>query len=142
VRLLHWFNEIKPSVRTGQTLVIFDPATKLQWELKLYSLGRHADSEPKTLTDTQIMFKAFGNTNTWTPKPVYIKLPSGAWTLAAMHNVPHLSGTVKNNGFDGHLCVHFVRDMDECRQTDPNYGVQMQDTIRRRWKAMTGETVP
>ena len=142
VRLLHWFNEIKPSVRVGQTIVVFDPVAKLQWELKFYSLGRHADSEPKTLADTQIMFKAFGNTNTWTPKAVYVKLPSGAWTLAAMHNVPHLSGSVQNNGFDGHLCVHFFRDMDECRRTDPNYGVQNQETIRRRWKAMTGVTVP
>ncbi|MCL1854175.1 MAG: peptidoglycan-binding protein [Clostridia bacterium] len=142
VKLLHWFNEIKPSLRVGQTLVIFDPATQLQWELKLYSLGRHADSEPKTLTDTQIMFKAFGNTNTWTPKPVYVKLPSGTWTLAAMHNVPHLSGSIANNGFNGHLCVHFFRDMDECRQTDPNYGVQNQETIRKKWKAMTGVTVP
>ena len=142
VRLLHWFNEIRPSVHVGQTLIIYDPATKLQWELKLYSLGRHADSEPKTLTDTQIMFKAFGYKNTWTPKPVYVKLPNGAWTLAAMHNVPHLSGTIQNNGFNGHLCVHFFRDMDECRLSDPNYGVQNQEIIRRKWKAMTGETVP
>ena len=142
VRLLHWFNEIKPSVRVGQTIVIFDPATKLQWELKLYSLGRHADSEPKTLTDTQVMYKAFGNQNTWTPKPVYVKLPNGLWTLAAMHNVPHLSGTISNNGFNGHLCVHFFRDMDECRRNDPSYGVQNQEVIRKKWKAMTGETVP
>ena len=69
------------------------------------------------------MYKAFGNTNTWTPKPVYVKLPSGTWTLASMHNVPHLSGSIKDNGFDGHLCVHFLRDMDECKQNDPNYGV-------------------
>ena len=34
------------------------------------------------------MYKAFGNKNTWTPKPVYVQLPSGVWTLASTHNVP------------------------------------------------------
>ncbi len=141
VRLLHWFNEVKPSIKSGQTIAIFDPATNLQWNLKLYSLGRHADSEPKTLQDTQIMYKAFGYTNTWNPKPVYVQLPSGTWVLASMHNTPHLSGSIKDNGFDGHLCVHFLRDMAETQQNDPNYGVQNQNTIRKKWKEMTGEVV-
>lgn len=141
VKLLHWFNEIKPTIRTGQTVKVFDPATNLQWTLRFYSLGRHADSEPLTLTDTQIMFKAFGNKNTWTPKPVYVQLPSGVWTLATMHNVPHLSGSIADNGFDGHLCVHFLRDMDECSKNDPDYGVQHQQAIRKKWKEMTGITV-
>ncbi len=141
VRLLHWFNDVKPTIRAGQTCKVFDPATNLQWTLRFYSLGRHADSEPLTATDTQIMFKAFGNKNTWTPKPVYVQLPSGVWTLASMHNVPHLSGSVKDNDFDGHLCVHFLRDMDECSKNDPDYGVQNQEAIRRKWKQMTGETV-
>ncbi len=141
VQLLHWFNDIKPTIRTGQTVTVFDPATNLQWTLRFYSLGRHADSEPLTLTDTQIMFKAFGNKNTWTPKPVYVQLPSGVWTLATMHNVPHLSGSISDNGFDGHLCVHFLRDMDECSKNDPKYGVQNQQAIRKKWKEMTGITV-
>lgn len=141
VKLLHWFNDIKPTIRAGQTVTVFDPATNLQWKLRFYSLGRHADSEPLTATDTQIMFKAFGNVNTWTPKPVYVQLPSGIWTLASMHNVPHLSGSIKDNDFDGHLCVHFLRDMDEAAKNDPNYGVQNQNAIRKKWKQMTGETV-
>ncbi len=141
VKLLHWFREIKPTVRSGQTVKVFDPATNLQWTLRFYSLGRHADSEPLTETDTKIMFKAFGNKNTWTPKPVYVQLPSGVWTLATMHNVPHLSGSIQNNGFDGHLCVHFLRDMDECSKNDPKYGVQNQQAIRKKWKEMTGQVV-
>ncbi len=141
VKLLHWFNEVKPSLKNGNKLTVFDPATNLQWTLKAYSLGRHCDSEPVTETDTKIMYKAFGNKNTWTPKPVYVQLPSGVWTLASMHNVPHLSGSISDNGFDGHLCVHFLRDMDECQKNDPNYGVQNQNAIRKKWKEMTGITV-
>ena len=141
VKLLHWFNEVKPSLKNGNKLIVFDPATNLQWTLKAYSLGRHCDSEPVTETDTKIMYKAFGNKNTWTPKPVYVQLPSGVWTLASMHNVPHLSGSISDNGFNGHLCVHFLRDMDECQKNDPNYGVQNQNAIRKKWKEMTGITI-
>lgn len=141
VKLLHWFNEVKPSLKNGNKLIVFDPATNLQWTLKVYSLGRHCDSEPLTETDTKIMYKAFGNKNTWTPKPVYVQLPSGVWTLASTHNVPHLSGSISDNGFDGHLCVHFLRDMDECQKNDPNYGVQNQNAIRKKWKELTGTTI-
>lgn len=141
IQLLHWYNDVKPSVRSGQTFTVYDPATNLQWNLRFYSLGHHADSEPLTAEDTATMFKAFGNKNTWTPKAVYVKLPTGVWTLATMHNVPHLSGSIKNNDFDGHLCVHFLRDMDECKQNDPDYGVQHQNAIRAAWKKLTGITV-
>lgn len=141
VKLLHWFNDIRPTIHSGQIINVFDPATNLQWKIRFYSLGRHADSEPLTLQDTQIMFKAFGYKNTWTPKPVYVQLPTGLWTLATMHNVPHLSGSIKGNGFDGHLCIHFLRDMEECSRNDPNYGVQNQKAIRKKWQEMTGQVV-
>ncbi len=138
VKLLHWYNEVKPSLKAGNKLTVFDPATNLEWKLRVYSPGHHADSEPLTLTDTKIMYKAFGFKNTWTPKAVYVKLPSGAWTVASMHNVPHLTGSISDNGFDGHLCVHFLRDMEECQKNDPDYGVTNQKLIRKKWKQITG----
>lgn len=141
LKLLHWFNDIKPTLKSRCIFTIYDPATGLSWKLRLYSAGRHADSEPLTLTDTQVMFKAFGNQNTWNQKPVYVLLPNGTWTIAAMHNVPHLSGSIKDNGFDGHLCVHFLRDMSEAEKNDPKYGVSNQKTIRKFWKSLTGQEI-
>lgn len=140
VKLLHWFNDIKPTIKAGQTMVIFDPATSLSWNIKLYSLGRHADSQPASFRDTQIMNRSFG-AGSWTCHPVYVQLPDGQWTLASMHNRPHLYGSINNNGFGGHLCIHFLRDMDECKRNDPDYGVSNQNTIRNAWKALTGEVV-
>ncbi|MDO4483799.1 MAG: peptidoglycan-binding protein [Clostridia bacterium] len=111
IKLLHWFNDIKPTIKGGQNLTIYDPASGLSWTLRMMSLGRHADSEPLTQQDTNTIFRAFGNQNTWNQKVVYARLPNGTWTVASMHNMPHLSGSIKDNGFDGHLCVHFLRDM-------------------------------
>ena len=136
VELSHWFNDVKLKYRAGQTFTVYDPATGLGWNLKFYAMGNHADSEPLTQLDTDIMFKAFGYVNTWTPKPVYARMPDGRWILAAMHNVPHLSGSIRGNGFDGHLCVHFYRDMDEAMRNDPNYGVQNQNVIRTAWERL------
>lgn len=141
VQLLHWFNEIKPTIRAGQTILVYDPSSRLAWTLRLYSLGRHADAEPLTATDTAVMYKAFGSQFTWNQKAVYVRLPSGTWTLASTHDMPHLSGSIKDNNFDGHLCVHFLRDLKEAQIHDPSYGVANQKTIRATWKKMTGQDV-
>ena len=140
LKLLHWQNDIKPYVRAGQTFTIFDPNTNLSWKLVFYSLGRHADSQPASWRDTQIMNRSFGSTS-WTIHPVYVMLPDGQWTMATMHNRPHLYGSITDNGFGGHLCVHFLRDMAEAQKNDPNYGVNNQVMLRNAWKALTGETV-
>ena len=141
IRLLHWFNDIKPSLKSGQNLLVYDPQTKISWTLRIYSLGRHADCEPLTAEDTANMVKAFGSVNTWNQKAVYVQLPGGTWTLGSTHDMPHLSGSIKDNNFNGHLCVHFLRDMDECQKNDPKYGVANQNTIRSAWKALTGQDV-
>lgn len=88
------------------------------------------------------MNRSFGGTS-WTCHPVYVQIPDGRWTLAAMHNYPHLYGSISNNGFGGHLCIHFLRTYEECiANGDSSYGVEMQDAIRTYWRALTGEIVP
>ena len=141
IQLLHWFNDIKPSLSNGNKLLVYDPSTGLGWTLKVISRGRHCDAEPLTLQDTQIMVKAFGGKNTWDVKKVYVRLPNGVWTVGSTHDMPHESGSIKDNGFDGHLCVHFLRDMDETEQNDPNYGVTNQKAIRALWKSLTGQDI-
>lgn len=140
IKLLHWQNEVKSKLPSGASMVIYDPVSKLSWTLKSYAPGRHCDSEPATLRDTLIMFRAFGKPS-WDIRTVYIKLPDGQWTMAAMHNYPHLKGNIAENGFDGHVCVHFLRDMSEAQRNDPNYGVDNQKALRQAWKVLTGETV-
>lgn len=139
IQLLNWYTDIKPRLKSNAKLTVYDPASGLSWTLKVYSRGRHCDAEPLTLKDTQIMMKAFGDKHTWGPKGVYVCLPDGRWTIGATHNVPHLDNHLKDNGFDGVLCVHFFRDMEECSRLDPQYGVQNQKTIRSLWKKVSGE---
>ena len=142
VKLLHWFDDIKPTIKSGQVVLVYEPASNSSFYLRLYSLGRHADSEPLTANDTAIMKAAWGGKFSWAEKPVYVRLPNGTWCIASMHSMPHLSGSISNNDFDGHLCVHFPRTMTECQQNDPKNGVRHQNDIRKHWLKITGQEIP
>ena len=141
ILLLHWFDEIKPSLKTGQNLSVYEPDSGISFTLYVMSRGRHADVEPLTADDTEKMMRAWGGKETWTPKMVYIGLPDGRWTMAVMHNVAHGSQVISGNNFDGQNCVHFLRDMSECEENDPDYGVTNQNALRKAWKAATGVVV-
>ena len=141
IQLLHWFDEVKPSLKTGQNLTVYEPDSGITFTLYVMSRGRHADVEPLTADDTAKMMNAWGGEETWTPKDVYIQLPDGRWTLAVMHNVAHGSQTISNNNYDGQNCVHFLRNMSECEANDPDYGVTNQNALRKAWKNATGVTV-
>lgn len=142
VQLLHWFNDVKNYLKENKVFTVYDPATGLSWKMKLYSAGNHADSDPLTAADAAIMYKAFGDQWTWSQRAVYVQLANGTWCIAAMPNMPHLSGSISDNDFEGHTCVHFPRTMTECAQNDPEYGVSVQETIRDHWKKLTGEEIP
>lgn len=141
IKLQMWYTEIKPTIKSGQTVLVYEPRSGSSFRLRFYYLGRHADSEPLTAQDTAIMKAAWGGKFSWDEKPVYVLLPSGTWVLASMHCMPHLSGSIKDNDFDGHLCVHFPRTMEETAKLDPKNGVRHQKDIRKAWKALTGEDI-
>lgn len=141
VHCLYWYTEVKPYLSNGDHMTVYDYATGLTWTLRVYSRGRHCDSEPLTAEDTETMYQAFGSNVTWTPKPVYVHLPDGRWTLATMHDVAHLSGSIPDNDFDGHLCVHFLRTLAETQLLDSNYGITNQDAIRTAWRSLSGITI-
>lgn len=141
IQLLHWYRDIRSTLKNGQTLLAYDPATGLAWTLRIMSRGAHCDVEPLTATDTAIMYRAFGNQNDWGPKGVYIRLPDGRWTIAGTHNFPHGTQTLKNNNFDGQNCVHFLRTMSEAERNDPKDGVKNQKCIRELWKKMTDQEI-
>jgi uncharacterized protein YgiM (DUF1202 family) len=140
IKLLYWYTEVKPMMSSGTQYTVYDPESGLSWSLSVLSPGRHCDSQPTTLQDTLIMRKAFGGTS-WTMHIVYVLLPDGTWCMAGMHNRPHQSNGILNNGFGGHLCVHFLRDMDECKSADPVTGVQYQNLLRDAWYELTGEKI-
>jgi len=140
IQLLHWNNDVTKALSGQSAITIYDPETGLSWSLSILSRGRHLDVQPTTLEDTLIQKKSFGGTS-WDIHPVYVLLPDGRWTMATMHDYPHGSNTIINNGFGGQNCVHFLRDMAEAQRNDPSYGVQNQEVLRDAWYKLSGLTV-
>lgn len=142
LELLHWFDDIKPYLKNNRTFTVYEPASGLKWKMRLYSAGNHADSEPLTAEDSAKMYKAWGNQWSWNEKPVYVQLANGTWCIASMPNMPHLSGGLSDNNFDGHTCVHFPRTMTEVQKNDPVNAARHNRDIRLHWRALTGEDIP
>ena len=134
VAFANWDREIKPRYTAGQLVTVYDYNARLAWQLRLYALGAHADAEPLSAKDTEIMYRAFGLKNTWTPRPVWAIMPDGKVYMASIHNMPHLTYSIKDNNFDGHLCLHFPRDMADA-QAVGSYAVTHQNCILAGWQA-------
>ena len=91
------------------------------------------DAEPATAEDTAIMNKAFAGKVTWTAKPVWVTFSDGKTYLGSTHNVPHTPYHLRDNNFDGHLCVHFPIPMEKAKEIGP-YATSHQECINEAWE--------
>ena len=83
--------------------------------------------------DTANMNRAFGKT-TWTPKAVWVLFSDGRIYMASTHNTPHGTSHIRNNDFNGHLCVHFPRT-DAQVASIGSYATSHQKAIDLGWEA-------
>jgi len=87
-------------------LTVIDVRTGLTWQMISFSHGNHADVWPATRECTETMRQAFGRW-TWDTRPILLIV--GDRTLAASINgMPHGGSNAAVNGFNGHVCMHFV----------------------------------
>lgn len=127
------FSTWRRNYANGEYCTVYDFETGYSWTLKIMSKDKHMDAEPATAEDTNIMYKAFGNKNTWTAKAVWVTFSDGKTYLGSTHNVPHETYHIKDNNFDGHVCVHFPRPMADAQATGP-YATSHQEEILRGWE--------
>ena len=126
------FYNWRKNYANGEYCTVYDPATGYSWTLRIMTKDAHMDAEPATADDTAIMNKAFGGQVTWTAKPVWVTFADGKTYIGSTHNVPHTPYHLKNNNFDGHLCVHFPIPMEKAQEIGP-YATSHQETINEAW---------
>ena len=140
VRYANWYTEIRERAQAMPNVTVYDPDSGLSYRVKLFSFGKHADGEPLTENDTQIMEQVCGKNN-WTPTSVWVIFSDGKVYMASTHSSGHTVEHNEENGMSGHICIHFPRLMEEAERTGP-YAVQHQKEILRGWQmtqAMTGK---
>lgn len=104
VELLHW--DIAKTIFTKRATII-DCATGLSFEVQRRGGYNHADAEPLTAADTEIMKRICGGRWSWTRRAVIV-VAGGRRIAASINGMPHGGCLIKNNNFNGHFCVHFL----------------------------------
>lgn len=131
VQYENWYKVIRAHARKYPYATVYDFHTGISWQVHMFSLGKHADSETLTAADTAKMEKAFGG-NTWTPKAVWVVFADGSIYLASTHSMEHGVEHNTTNDFEGHFCIHFPRTASEVAAIGP-YATSHQKEIDEGW---------
>ncbi len=102
-----WTSGIQSIFARGTTAVVTDVATGLAWREKRTGGTNHADVQPLTAADTAVLKKVYGGTWSWARRPVFVTI-NGVNYAASMNGMPHGSGSITTNNFNGHHCIHFT----------------------------------
>lgn len=87
---------------------IIDVDTRLAFWVQRRAGSDHADVQPLTKEDTEIMKTIYQGKWSWQRKAIIVELENGRRLAASMHGMPHGAGAIQGNNFKGHFCVHFL----------------------------------
>lgn len=124
----------------GKTFKIYDVKTGEVWKAYRWSGFNHVDAEPYTAEDTATLCRMYGVSNAkeiatkdlWQRRPSLVTI-EGHTYACSLYGEPHnLKGnTIKNNNFDGQLCIHFTNS----RTSDTNVvNGWHQEAIQYAWE--------
>lgn len=131
VKYANWYTTVKAICRKYPYATVYDPATGISWQIHMFSLGAHADSEPLTANDTAKMLRAFGG-NTWNPKPLWVIFGDGSVYLCTSHSMEHGTQHRTDNNFNGHVCFHFPRTEEQVVAIG-TYATSHQRAVDKAW---------
>ena len=150
IEFLDWYTEANYVLHVNSTFKVTDFYTKKSFYMKRTTGSCHADCEPLTSEDTQIIKDIWGGSFSWDTRPIYIEYNDR--TLAcSMSSFPHAgldsvsggiytdnrSGNygygynfdwVKNNNCDGVMDIHFL---NSTRHSDGLVDENHQSNIRQ-----------
>jgi LysM repeat protein len=104
--LLDWWTEAQYLVPIGKVFKVKEFSTGKSWTMKRTIGANHADVEPLTSKDTAVMKEVWGGNFSWTVRPVIIEVDNRK-IAASANAMPHSIQHIKDNGYNGHSCIHF-----------------------------------
>lgn len=105
VVLLDWFKGGSEWLAKGARFTVTDVRTGKSFRARRFGGWYHADSEPCTAYDAQIMKSLEGYS--WNRRPIWVTY-NGKTVAASMHTMPHMADPTPGDGFDGHFCIHLL----------------------------------
>jgi hypothetical protein len=106
-KLIPW-EEANHIVPVKSIFSIKDLETGLTFQVQRRAGKDHADVQPLTKEDTNIMKQIYHGRWSWKRKAILVH-SGNEWLAASMNGMPHGGDGIPGNGFSGHFCVHFFR---------------------------------
>lgn len=105
---------------------IIDVDTRLAFRVQRRAGQRHADVQPLTAQDTEIMKTIYQGKWSWQRRAIVVELENGRRLAASMHGMPHGAGAIPGNNFPGHFCVHFLNSTTHASgRADPAHQIMV-----------------
>lgn len=110
---LKWKEAQQYFPRYGYAVVV-DVETGLAFQVQRRGGTYHADVQPLTVVDTQIMKILYQGRWSWNRRSVVVITDNGKRIAASMNGMPHGQGQIQGNAFNGHFCIHFRDSKVHC----------------------------
>ncbi|WP_139490304.1 hypothetical protein [Brevibacillus dissolubilis] len=121
---LHWQDVRQTFKRYGYATVV-DLETGKQFRVQRRAGSQHADVQPLTKEDTQIMKEIYQGEWSWKRRAILV-YSEGKTFAASMHGMPHGKGAIAGNNFNGHFCIHFTGSSTHKRPIpDPSHSMMI-----------------
>lgn len=124
---LDWWTEAQYVVPIGAEFTVADFETGKRFKTKRTIGANHADCEPLTKTDADIMKAVWGGNYSWDRRPAVIEY-EGRKIAASVASEPHSIQYIKDNDFSGHFDIHFA---NSTRHKDGEIDWKHQANIKR-----------
>ncbi|REE88576.1 hypothetical protein A8990_10872 [Paenibacillus taihuensis] len=119
-KLLTW-DEAEVYVPRMASFALTDLDTGMTFNVQRRAGSSHADVQPLTREDTEIMKRIYNGRWSWKRKAVLVRA-DGMVLAASMHGKPHGGDGIPDNDFPGHFCVHFLGSTTHKTQSvDPEH---------------------
>ena len=99
-------SEVRNLIPINRDIMLTDVRTGRTFNIRAFSIGRHADVETSTQRDTDIKFSIREGRWSWAARPVWVHLGDRV-IAASINGMPHAGDFIPGNGMNGHLCLHF-----------------------------------
>jgi len=136
IELLTW-REASSLIGGGTIIEVEDIWTGLRYTLRCASISGHADVEPLTAEDTEIIYKTRDGVWSWDARPVWVTI-DGRTLAASINGNPHAGSTIADNEMNGHLCLHFTGTVTNSK----SYQADLRSAIEIAWEASLVKVVP
>lgn len=122
-----WFRDGQYLLKRNDVFTIVDFSTRKQFTVKVMGGFTHADIEPLTSSDTEVMKSLFTAWD-WTPRPVII-FKDGMNIAGSLSGMPHSFDTTPDNGVSGHFDLYLKNSLPHAGTVSQTYVQQHYNNI-------------